>query len=61
MKVKSLLKISAIFILSSCSGEPETLKSPCVGSYGSPCDNRSPVNLHMKDQYTPELQRKLFV
>jgi len=59
--MKKLITISLLLLLSSCAGEPEELKSPCVGAEGSPCDNRSPINIQFKQYYREDLQRKLFV
>ena len=44
--MKTTLLILALFAtgLSACSKPQEDLKSPCVGTAGSPCDRR-PVNL----------------
>jgi hypothetical protein len=36
-------------MLVSCGGEPEDLLSPCVGAAGSPCDNRTPLNIQFRD------------
>jgi hypothetical protein len=41
--VRVMLLGVALLLLPACSNSTEDLKSPCVGTEGSPCDRR-PVN-----------------
>lgn len=44
--MKNYLKIFAITLivgLSACSTKPPEVKSPCVGTKGSPCERRNPL------------------
>jgi hypothetical protein len=39
-----ILLLASIVTLSACSSETHELKSPCVGTEGSPCGTKRPVN-----------------
>ncbi len=36
--------VLSMLVVSGCTNKSPTLKSPCVGASGSPCDERTPVN-----------------
>lgn len=50
----SILIIASCLLFSGCTydREAETLKSPCVGAFGSPCGEKRPVNPHMMHAYS---------